>query len=83
MKFYKIRYRTTDKIKTVQILAESPTHAKQIFKQSNPFVEIVTVVLAWSGRLLTKEAKSQTTAVALVQASHTIPIVIIEIKQVN
>jgi len=46
MKFYKIRYRTTDKIKTVQILAESPTHAKQVFKASNPFVEIVTVVLA-------------------------------------
>jgi len=46
MKFYKIRYRTTDKIKTVQILADSPAHARQIFQQSNPFSEIVTVVLA-------------------------------------
>jgi len=46
MKFYKIRYRTTDKIKTVQILAESPAHAKQVFKASNPFSEIVTCVLA-------------------------------------
>jgi len=34
-------------------------------------------------RYATKEARSQTTAVALVQASHTIPIVIIEIKQLN
>jgi len=46
MKFYKIRYRTTDSIKTIQILADSPAHARQVFKESNPFVEIVTVVLA-------------------------------------
>ena len=46
MKFYKIKYKVTDGFKTTQILADSPAHAKQIFKQSNPFVEIVTVVLA-------------------------------------
>ncbi len=46
MKFYKIRYKTTNSIKTIQILAKSPAHAKQVFKASNPFVEIVIVVLA-------------------------------------
>jgi len=34
-------------------------------------------------RYATKKAKSQSTAVALVQAGHTVPIIIIEIKQVN
>lgn len=46
MRYYRIRYKATDRIKTVQILAESPAHAKQIFKQSNPFTDIVTCVLA-------------------------------------
>lgn len=46
MKFYKIKYKVTDGFKTIEILADSPAHARQIFQQSNPFVEIVTCVLA-------------------------------------
>ena len=46
MRFYKVKYKITDGFKTVQILADSPAHARQVFKESNPFTDIVTCVLA-------------------------------------
>lgn len=35
MRYYTIRYKTTDRIKSISILANSPEQAKIIFSQSN------------------------------------------------
>ena len=35
MRYYTIRYQAGDKIKKIDILAQSPTHAESIFSQSN------------------------------------------------
>lgn len=46
MKYYLIRYKAGDKIKSISILAKSPEGAKSIFLSSNPFAEIITCVKA-------------------------------------
>lgn len=35
MKYYTIRYKTHERIRSIQILANSPEQAKAIFSQSN------------------------------------------------
>lgn len=35
MRYYTIRYQAGDEIKSIDILAKSPTHAETIFSQSN------------------------------------------------
>lgn len=43
MRWYKIRYKTADRIKSVDILARSPEEAKSKFRESNWTSEIVSI----------------------------------------
>jgi len=42
MRYYTIRYKTTDRIKSISILANSPQAARAKFEESNPFAEIIS-----------------------------------------
>ncbi len=42
MRYYIIRYKTTDRIRQISILAASPEGAKAKFRESNPFADIIS-----------------------------------------